>query len=232
MTYYHMTRISHNSKTGKIPVTTSSSDTCPSTCPFNGNGCYAEGHHMKMHWDKVSNGSRSIDIFELCDSIRSLPPGQLWRHNQAGDLPGIDNDINALELANIVEANIGKQGYTYTHKSMDTLKNRNIVNLANQAGFVINLSANNLDHADELAELDIAPIVVVLADDDVAKVSKTPKGRKILVCPAQTSDNVTCASCKLCANADRNFIIGFKAHGPSASKVRLASNGYLTNKGN
>jgi len=36
------------------------------------------------------------------------------------------------------------------------------------------------------------------------------------VCPAQTREDVTCASCGLCAIPDRRVIIGFRAHGTRA----------------
>jgi hypothetical protein len=229
MTTYHMTRRSSNVKTGSIPVTTSSADTCPSACPFQDNGCYAKAGKLKLHWDSVTRGEkRAVDIFDLCDSIASLPKGQLWRHNQAGDLPGNDNEIDALPLADIVEANIGKRGYTYTHKPIQGKpwsRNRNIVRLANKAGFTINLSSNNLKHADDLLELNIAPVVTILPNDS-PKVTRTPKGVKVLTCPAQTSDAVTCASCGLCALADRKFVIGFLAHGNGSRKLLHVSNNF------
>jgi len=64
-------------------------------------------------------------------------------------------------LAQLVEANQGKRGFTYSHKPA-TGANREAVAAANKAGFTINLSANNLSHADELAAHEIAPVVVVL----------------------------------------------------------------------
>jgi hypothetical protein len=44
----------------------------------------------------------------------------------------------------------------------------------------------------------------------------TPEGRTIIVCPAQTREDITCATCGLCARADRRVIIGFRAHGSRA----------------
>jgi hypothetical protein len=223
--YYHITKKSNNVKTGPIPVTTSSADTCPSACPFRDNGCYANSGPLKLHWNKVSSEERGIDLLDLCSEIEALPDGQLWRHNQAGDLPGLDNDIDALSIADIVEANINKKGYTYTHKPMDNDKNINIVKLSNQAGFTINLSSNNLEHADKLLSLGIAPVVTIV-EDDARTVHLTPAGNKVLVCPAQTIDSMSCAKCGLCANSKRNFIIGFKAHGTSAKKLKIASEAY------
>jgi hypothetical protein len=40
----------------------------------------------------------------------------------------------------------------------------------------------------------------------------TPAGRRIAICPATYTDT-TCASCQVCARADRgDVIIGFPAH--------------------
>ena len=48
-------------------------------------------------------------------------------------------------------------------------------------------------------------------------------GVKFVRCPAELSDNFTCAQCgngrPLCARGDRDFVIVFVAHGPSAKKV-------------
>ena len=41
---------SSNKKTGPMPVSTTSSETCPTTCPFKGNGCYAESGPLAFLW--------------------------------------------------------------------------------------------------------------------------------------------------------------------------------------
>lgn len=45
------------------------------------------------------------------------------------------------------------------------------------SGLVINLSGNNLDHADKLATLGIAPVVAVVPSDTTENTT-TPQGRK------------------------------------------------------
>ena len=45
-----------NSKTA-IPTTTSSKETCPSTCPLKDKGCYAKYSFLGKHWDNVTNGT-------------------------------------------------------------------------------------------------------------------------------------------------------------------------------
>jgi hypothetical protein len=51
---FHLTRVSSNAKTGKIPVSTSSKATCPATCPFMGNGCYAASGPLAIPLGKRS----------------------------------------------------------------------------------------------------------------------------------------------------------------------------------
>jgi len=217
---YHFVAKSRNEKTGPIPVTTTSNNTCPDTCPFKGASCYAEaGFHLRQHWQAVSTGKRGGSLGELCASIAALPDGQLWRHNQAGDLPGSNDVIDGIDLGAIVDANTGRRGFTYTHKPM-VASNRAAVATANARGFTINLSANDLAHADELAALAIAPVVVVLpADVHGNQDISTPEGRKVAVCPATYRDDVTCASCGLCQKASRKVIVGFPAHGTKAREA-------------
>jgi hypothetical protein len=82
--------------------------------------------------------------------------------------------------------------------------NREAVRLANDRGFVVNLSADNLSEADELAALNVGAVVVVLdAEEGQRHDVTTPAGRKVATCPATYRDNVTCQSCGLCQHQDR-----------------------------
>lgn len=223
---FHITMKSKNVKTGKIPVTTSSADTCPDACPLKSQGCYAKSGPLGMFWDKVTNGNAGASFADMLAIIASLPAGQLWRHNQAGDLAGAGDHIDGQALRALVRANKGKRGFTYTHKPVaDNPHNAAHVAAANRAGFTVNLSANNLTEADTLYELGIGPVVTILPVDAPEKTT-TPQGRAVVVCPAQSRDDVTCKSCGLCQRADRKVIVGFRAHGASkrrAEKVFFAA---------
>lgn len=214
-----LTLKSRNAKTGPIPVSTTTALTCPVSCPFNRNndgGCYADGGPLRIQWGKVTEGKAGMEWAAFCEAVAKLPEGQLWRHNQAGDLPGMGDDIHAGKLLELVMANKGKRGFTYTHKPM-TPDNAAAVAWANREGFVINLSGNNLQHADELADLGIAPVVVVLPASQTENTT-TPKGRKVVVCPATVRDDVSCMTCGLCARL-REAIVGFPAHGAAHRKA-------------
>lgn len=117
-----------------------------------------------------------------------------------------------------MNANKGRRGYTYTH--FDVLKNvenREAIREANANGFTINLSADTLDEAGQLADTRCGPVTVVVPATQTAN-TVTPKGRKVVVCPARTNESINCANCGICAVAHRKAIIAFPALGPAKTK--------------
>jgi hypothetical protein len=246
------TAMSTNVKTGRMPVTTTEPDTCPAVCPFNSHhanatsegGCYAEAGPLALFWRKVGERKAGISWSEAMSKIAALPKGTLWRHNQAGDLPGIDGAIDLEALASLVKANKGKRGFTFTHKPVAIASEREAISQANASGFTINLSGNTLEHADELADLAIGPVVSVLPLDMARKADrsgqwletlaeyrvrvgkpKTPKGKPVTVCPATYQDDMSCARCGLCSVANRRAVVGFPAHGNGKRKADIIANG-------
>lgn len=206
---YHFIPESSNRKTGAIPVTYTERASCPPSCPHYRADCYAEDFYTRMAWDKVPQRGGTLEA--LCEAVAALPEGQLWRMNVAGDLPGEGEAVDPVALGEIVRANTGRRGFTYTHK-----KNPEALAWAAHAtrwGFTVNLSADDAGEADALAEH--GPVCAIVPTDTPEK-TYTPEGRTIIVCPAQTRDDVTCETCGLCARADRRVIIGFRAHGTRA----------------
>lgn len=221
----HLTMASQNKKTGAIPVSTTTAATCPDSCAFKGNGCYAESGPLALHWRKVTNGAAGMDWADFVTAIRRLPGGTFWRHNQAGDLPGIGAEIDAAALAQLAKANRGRKGFTYTHKPA-TPENLAAIRAANAEGFTINLSANNLSHADELAATGAGPVVVVIdATEGENITTTTPGGLPVRTCPATYKDAVTCARCQWCQRQDRKEIIAFPAHGARKKAAAAATRG-------
>ena len=222
---YHITPKSKNVKVGKMAVTTSTATTCPTSCPFKSNGCYADSGPLKLHWDKVTREERGDDWSTFIGKIKDLPTGSKWRHNQAGDLPGDMEKLDDVKCVELAKANKGKRGFTYTHYDvLDNFQNAITVNIMNHLGFTVNVSANNLEHADKLCDLNIAPVATVLPIDQTTN-TVTPKGRKVVVCPATYKDDVSCASCMLCEKWDRNVVVGFPAHGTSKKKAAMVAAG-------
>jgi len=231
MTNYHLTLKSNNAKVGAIPVSTTSNSTCPTSCPLKGNGCYAESGPLAIHWRKVSNGERGMSFDEFLSEIRRFPQDQLWRYAQAGDLPGAGDGIDRDQFLRLVAANGGRPVIAYTHKP-PTDDNLRLLQEGASRGMRVNLSADDLDEADDFIDLGL-PAVVVLDESYGRKTKKgewaetlpeyrsrlrtltrtTPKGRDIAVCPAAVVDT-SCAECKMCANKKQiDVVIGFPAHG-------------------
>jgi hypothetical protein len=214
---FHLTMVSANVKTGPIPVSTSSRETCAIECPFKGNGCYAESGPLALHWNAVTAGLRGMSFDAFCEVVASFDPGQFWRMNQAGDLPHVGGLIDKGALMLLIEANQGLKGFTYTHHDVMAGDNLDILTIANISGFTVNLSANDLVHADELMAHGL-PVCVVLPIDQAENLV-TPDGHKVIVCPAAIRDDVSCMTCQLCGRADRTVIVGFPSHGTGAKKA-------------
>ena len=235
--------VSQNAKTGPIPASIIERASCWPGCVLYENGCYAESGALAMHWERVSRGTAGGSWSEFCAKVAALRPDRLWRYAQAGDLPGYGPQIDGTLLEELVAANTGKNVIAFTHKPVlgddpIAVENQRLIAAGIEAGFTINVSADNPAHADRLAELGIAPVVTVLARDYARKAVRhrfkrrrdewaetigewrdrtaslpryTPAGRRIAVCPATYSD-ASCKSCGACARV-RDAVIGFPAHG-------------------
>lgn len=207
---------SSNRKTGSMPVSTTGEQSCPSTCKHKKlNTCYAKFSFLGIHWKKVSAGHRQMSYKDFLQFIRNLPEKTLWRHNQAGDLDGHDIKINRHKLTQLVNANKGKYGFTYTHKPL-TAQNIDAIDHANRNGFTINVSADDIQSALDIYSRSkllgyLCPVTVTVPEDYVED------NEQIKICPAQRTD-VQCQQCQWCAIANRNWIIAFKMHGSRRKK--------------
>jgi hypothetical protein len=213
-----LTAVSSNIKTGPIPTSTTERASCPTTCAFYDKGCYAKSGPQAIHWRKVSNAERGVSWAEFTKLIRKIAKGQLWRHNVAGDLPHNDGNIDYLQLRQLIDANKGKKGYTYTHH---ILNDHNVIAVqnSNALGFTVNASCESVDEADRVMTEYGIPAVAVVNSEKTDRFYKTANGRKVITCPATIHENVTCATCGLCQVADRDYILAFPAHGNAKKTV-------------
>lgn len=215
----NLVRVTANKKTGPIPVSYTTPDSCPDACSLKKNGCYADSGPMHYAWRKAE--SHGVEWQAFCDKIAALPNLQLWRHNVAGDLPAASRQSNTIDvdaLRELIAANKGKRGFTYTHYPVSNESNRFAIALANARGFTVNVSCETYAEADTAVGYGIAP-VAVLQEIDAPRVSFTPAGNRVVTCPATYREDVTCQSCELCYNISRRVIVGFPAHGTSKRKV-------------
>ncbi len=225
-TYYHLVRKSANRKLGGLAASTAGDDTCPDTCPLKGKGkgCYGNSGPQFLHWRLISQRKRGVPFSLFTKQVRALPDNEPWRHDTTGDLPGKNNRLHIRQFKMLVRANrgskkqIGKKGFTFTHKPLFRQSERDAIRWANTVGFTVNLSANSPADADRLVNLGIGPVVMTFPLGSQMP-GYTPQGHKLTQCPAQTA-NLDCKRCGLCWKAFRKTIIAFEAHGSQASAVQ------------
>jgi hypothetical protein len=238
---YLLTRRSSNRKVGKgSPVSMSTMATCPPACKLR-EGCYATCGRLGLIWWKLSEGKLVNDVgfTEFCGQVRDLDESvTIWRHNQAGDLPGKNNRLNKRRCLQLARANAAggrnRGGYTYTHYPvlptpgvpMATIRhNREVIKAMNDLGFAVNVSADKPGDVDAMLALGIGPVVTLLPMD-CDKGFRTAEGALVIPCPAVLRHEVNCVECKICQKGERKSVVGFPAHGTSKKRVdKLAREG-------
>lgn len=214
-----VSNFSLNHKLGGMPATVTSGETCPDACSLKGDGCFAEFGNLGAHWARVPRDGLAWPDFLAW--VMSLPAGQLWRHNTAGDLPGRGDELYVDALSDLVGICVrgGSRAVTYTHKPLATKREQRAIAEANARGFTINISVTTgYADTDRAVALGVGP-VTTLVPPGTKTGDRTPAGHRIVVCPAQTDADLTCAECRLCWNADRNGIVGFFPHGQMGGQI-------------
>ena len=203
---WHLTLRSSNKQTGPIPVSTSPKSSCPKTCKLH-DLCYAKKYHLNMHWDKVTTGERGTDYSTFCNSIRKLPKGQVWRHNQAGDLHEDTKYVDQL-----VQANRGRRGFTYTARNFEA----DLFIRAKRKGFTINKSCYSASDAAAATTRGIPSVFSGAPVEYRDLTAWTEHGIRFVVCPTKrnspSASKVQCASCQLCHQRPSNVVIVFPLH--------------------
>lgn len=217
---FHLTAQSGNAKTGPVAVTTSSRATCSPSCPFLLNGCYADGGPLRFHWDKVSRGERGKPWREHLADLAALPAGSKLRLNQAGDLPATDGKISRLYARALAAAVRHLKAWTYSHHKL-TPSNLQILRFLNGQGLTVNCSTESESAADAAVAAGLPAVLTVDSEESRAQWS-TAAGNRVIVCPAQQRDGVTCSDCMLCHKRGRRVVVAFLAHGTGKRKAQAA----------
>ena len=208
-----------NSKTGAMLLVRSPRSTCPDSCGLKGNGCYAENFPLVLHW--VKQDTVGVDFATVLYAVRTLPKKALWRLFEAGDFePSSENPelISSQQVISLLAANKDKRGFGYTHYPV--LPNLETLQLMNASGLTINVSADSFEQAEVYFSLGL-PTVVVVAENFPK--DSTVDGVRVVVCPNQsTPSKPTCLQCQMCQKPDRDYVIGFRAHGTKKRKIKVS----------
>lgn len=206
---------SSNTKTGNIPVTYLGRETCPSSCPFLLNGCYGDGRIFAL----AHKLARALSLSEARAILAKRDKSAKYlRDRVVGDLVTATGKFNIRHVRDIArlarEHALVPFGYTHAWRTMT----RQDVTDVKAAGYVLNASCETLDDVRQAIEIGMP---TVITNDDVREGSIVD-GMRVITCPAQTRDNVSCATCGLCAKPDRKVVIRFLVHGPSKVRARSA----------
>ena len=118
----------------------------------------------------------------------------------------------------------------YTHHKLYP-HNQKLFAQARKDGVVVNVSCESLGNAVSALKAGVNAVCVMPKESDpVTKILDGYHNRevaRVVICPAQQKDSVTCASCGLCAR-DRvkaGVIVGFLAHGAKSKSVEKTIRG-------
>lgn len=222
---------SGNQKIGDAATTYVEQRSCPSSCPFfDGGGCYAEEGRLGKFITaplnraaaKVAATPEDIAHFEAAqiDGLKAVP-GQPLRLHTVGDCK---TDEAAAIVAGASRRYVARGGgpvWTYTHAWRD-------VSRESWGDVHVLASCETADDIREAEARGYASSIVVEQFEQRSRYEH--HGRAVLPCPAQTTSDVTCASCRLCMNEPRlrneGLTIAFAIHGTELTKhrARLALN--------
>jgi hypothetical protein len=217
-TYYQFVANSHNKKTGSMPVTSTSSNSCPLTCGLY-KDCYGKSSYTRIQWDKLDK--KGIDFNQLINLINSLRKNSPIRFNVVGDLTNNDGIVDAtklIKLANTVK-NRDLDMILYTHLELSYLNVKSF-QLAFSKGLNINISCEAIDKAKKALNYGLNTVIVL----PIGSINKVLKIDDLIVvrCPNEYNAKIQCVKCMLCSKdrVEKRVVVAFTAH--STSKKRLS----------
>lgn len=187
-------------------------DSCPASCSYLGNGCYAQGGHVNLHQMRAAVDRIAAVNGAAIAMVWARQTDRVARLHVSGDF-GQTVDLAYIDalcaVADAVNAHSGAPlgstvAWTYTHHV--------------PGPWVARLAAHGVHvRASDRAEHNG---VIVARFADVPALRRTT-GARIAKCPAQLR-KTTCADCRLCWER-KDLVIAFDPHGGSANRAADAS---------
>jgi hypothetical protein len=211
---------SGNSKIGQVSATYAAQQTCPSTCPLKGSGCYAEGGMVGMHTRKLnaSSEANSATLEELAEmeatGIRKLSGKYPLRLHVVGDAT-TNQAATILSLASgehTAKSNQPVWSYTHAWRNVSRSSWGNVSILA---------SCETVSDAKLAMAKGYAAAVVV--SEHASDKAYMVDGVRLIPCPQQTGRAENCVKCGLCMKAPilkaSGSVIAFAIHGQQVKKA-------------
>jgi hypothetical protein len=214
---------STNAKLGPVSATYASQASCPRSCPWMGQGCYAE-HGLVGYQTRRLNRSALRGALRIAEAearaIDTLTGDRLLRLHVVGDAR---TDAAARELGAAADRYTrrgnaprrGRKVWTYTHSWRDVARESWGESVSVLA------SVETVRDAQEAMAAGYAAAVVVAAFEREG--AYRIDGVTVVPCPHQTR-GVTCRDCGMCRDDQRlrsaGLVIAFQAHGSGGAAVR------------
>jgi hypothetical protein len=125
-------------------------------------------------------------------------------------------DVDYVEAIARVADRSGVRAFGYSHAWRRATAED--VARIDASGYVLNASCETVE---DVAQALSAGFPATIASDSVEDGTMI-SGKRIVTCPAQSRDNVSCATCGLCAKPDRAAVVRFKIHGTARVKARAS----------
>ncbi len=208
-----------NRKVGDCSVTMAAQCSCPPSCPFLGNGCYAEHGLQGIHTKRQNKKAVSAidEARQEAVAINALSGKRPLRLHVVGDCATNLAAKTVSKAAQAYTAKHGKPVWTYTHawRNVDRRSWGSVSALA---------SCETTSQVHQALGRGYAAAMTVSQHPADGK-AHSKDGLKLIPCPEQTR-NATCDTCRLCwddaALLARKAVITFEAHGTGAKAVRQA----------
>lgn len=218
LTNTHIVAQSGNSKTGPMPVTYRTADTCPTDCPFlprslgGAGGCYGTGRIFGIAGKYATLMSESQAVAKLGRAPRDA---RFMRDRVVGDLVTPDGsfDRDYVQAIARVAGKVGLTVFGYSHAWR--LMSADDVAETSASGYVLNASCET---ESDVREAVLLGLPTVLAGDSWTD-GDMVAGRRVVTCPAQTRDDVSCSTCGLCAKPNRACTVRFLVHGTARAQA-------------
>lgn len=204
--------------------------TCPKTCPFMGEGCYAQMGLMAMHTNRLDRDAAGMTTGQVAkveakaidESYKGgkVPENRNLRIHVAGDC----RTARAASTIAAAVARWQKRGggrawsYTHAHKNIKRSYWGTISVLA---------SIESVSQVPDVRKQGYAPAIVVSEFENEKAFTIKDCDTTWIPCPAQTSPGgktIGCTDCGLCMKADwlfeTNRGIAFSAHGAGQKKIK------------
>jgi hypothetical protein len=191
-------------------------ESCPTTCAFLGNGCYAAGRIESTAKKWGSTGSAWAELL-----ARDAPFKAYLRHNVVGDILGNDDmpdeDYIAAAAWLLEERpDLVPFGYTHTWDRPD-------INPDVLPGAVMNASCESARDIVTARAQGWDTVITVATIEDMREAALEADS-PITLCPAQRRDDIGCGDCGLCAKSGRAVTVAFLTHGSGHKKAEIAIN--------